>query len=411
MNLKLQHANKIFQASLQITGSKSETNRALILRALYQEITILNVSSSDDSKVLIDALQRTEGTVDVHHAGTAMRFLTAYFAASSGVEVVLTGSERMQQRPIGVLVKALQELGASISYLGKEGFPPLKISGKTLQKSNTNLRADVSSQFISALLLVAPSLPNGLQLTLEGEMTSKPYVAMTLALLQQLKINASIKENTIVIQHKPIVQATTIVIESDWSSASYFYSFVALSEEMKIILKNYKTESLQGDSALMQLYEKLGVTTIMNKKDASITLSKNQNRSLSNFKADLSDTPDIAQTIAVTCFALGLACDLTGLHTLKIKETDRLVALQQELQKLGAEVRISEDSLHLKSATSIVPNISINTYNDHRMAMAFAPLALKTEISILDAQVVTKSFPTFWEVISSLGISISQLEN
>ncbi|QIE60373.1 3-phosphoshikimate 1-carboxyvinyltransferase [Rasiella rasia] len=394
--------------TLAITGSKSETNRLLLLQALYPNLKIKNTSASDDSKVLTKALTIKSGTVDVHHAGTAMRFLTAYFTALPGSEVVLTGSERMQQRPIGVLVDALRKLGGSISYVKKEGYPPLKISGKNLQKNVTTLRADVSSQFISALLLMAPALPNGLSLSLLGTITSKPYLDMTLDLLAALDVAYRFEGNSITISHKPTIQDTTIVVESDWSSASYFYSAVALSDSLEITLTSYKAESLQGDGALNKLYKSLGVSTRFNSENESITLFKNNSVVATTYKADLSNTPDIAQTIAVTCFGLGIGCHLTGLHTLKIKETDRLLALQLELRKLGATVDISEDSIQLEATSAILSDVAIKTYNDHRMAMAFAPLAFKTSLTILDAEVVSKSFPTFWEDLQKVGISVQK---
>jgi len=407
MKLHLSRSSEtIREASLQITGSKSETNRLLILQALYPNVQIKNASKSDDSEVLQKALATSDTRINVHHAGTAMRFLTAYFSAKEGVEIELTGSERMQQRPIGILVEALRTLGAEILYAKNKGFPPLKIKGKKLQNKRVTLKAGVSSQFISALLLIAPSLPNGLVLTLEGTITSRPYIEMTLALLHQLGVSYHFIENTITVHHLSIVKKSGVTVESDWSSASYFYSLVALSENKKIQLKSYKSESLQGDSALVQLYKTLGVQTIFDTKTHRIRLQKTTIEMPSIYKADLSNTPDIAQTIAVTCFGLGIGCELTGLHTLKIKETDRLLALKIELEKLGAVVTISEDSLSIKSSRTILPNIAIDTYNDHRMAMAFAPLALKTPIQINDAQVVSKSFPTFWEDMCTIGISV-----
>ncbi len=410
MKLRLfRSSEEITETSLQITGSKSESNRLLILQALYPGITIQNASKSDDSVVLQKALQTSGGNVDIHHAGTAMRFLTAYFSAKEGAEVVLTGSERMQQRPVGILVDALKTLGAEIIYLKNEGFPPLKIKGKKLLKNEVTLAAGVSSQFISALLLIAPSLSNGLSVTLEGTITSRPYIAMTLALLEQLGVSCSFTENTITVRHLSGIDATTITVESDWSSASYFYSLVALSEHKTIQLKSYKTESLQGDNALAQLYKTLGVATVFNAETDCISLQKHIVDLPSVYKADLTSTPDIAQTIAVTCFGVGIGCELTGLHTLKIKETDRLLALKIELEKLGGVVTISENSLILNPSTVIKQNITIATYNDHRMAMAFAPLALKIPILINEAEVVSKSFPTFWKAMKQIGISVEEI--
>ena len=335
-----------------------------------------------------------------------MRFLTAYFAVKEDCEIVLTGSQRMQERPIGILVEALKELGADIEYLKNEGFPPLKIKGKKLQKNKVSIVANTSSQYLSALILVASSLPNGLILTLEGDITSRPYLSMTLALLQQLGIESTFIDNKITILPQKAINDITIVVESDWSSASYFYSFVALSEGMEIYLKSFRHPSLQGDAALSSLYNSLGVTTQFFPMENTIKLSKATSKLPPKVNLDLVNTPDIAQTIAVTCFGLGIECHLTGLHTLKIKETDRLLALKTELEKLGATITITHDSLSLQASENITKNSTIATYNDHRMAMAFAPLALKTNLQIEDADVVSKSYPTFWQDLKKLGFSI-----
>ncbi len=407
MKVSLRTSRHVKKAAVQITGSKSETNRLLILQALYPSLTIKNSSESDDSVVLSKSLATTKGTIDVHHAGTAMRFLTAYFAANDGAEIVLTGSERMQQRPIGILVDALKMLGADISYVKNEGFPPLRIVGRNLTKNKVTLQANVSSQFVSALLLIAPSLPNGLELTLQGTVTSRPYIEMTMGLLDQVGVRYHILANSIKIDPCKEIESYSIPVESDWSSASYFYSFVALSEDFEITLESFKSESLQGDSALVSLYKQLGVTTVFSEKGDKITLSKASVTLPEMYTADLSDTPDIAQTIAVTCFGLGIGCKLIGLHTLKIKETDRLTALKTELQKLGATVQITEATLEVSPSDAIVENVAINTYNDHRMAMAFAPLALKCPILINDAEVVSKSFPTFWDDVKAIGLEVT----
>jgi len=329
--------------------------------------------------------------VDIGHAGTAMRFLTAYFSAKEGREVILTGSERMQNRPIKILVDALRILGADISYEAKEGYPPLRIKGRKLDGSKVSINGNVSSQYISALLLIAPSLQNGLEIELLGEITSRPYLEMTLSLLNDIGVATFFDESRITVKTKEAIRDKTIVVESDWSSASYFYSLVALSGiGTTIKLASYREESLQGDSSLADIYQSLGVTTTFSKH--AITLVKTSEPTTQNLTLNLVSAPDIAQTIAVTCFGLGIACDLTGLHTLKIKETDRLVALDNELTKLGADIAVTNESLHLKASTNINSNCSIPTYHDHRMAMAFAPLALKVPITIEDADVVTKSY-------------------
>ncbi|MFA5300852.1 MAG: 3-phosphoshikimate 1-carboxyvinyltransferase [Lutibacter sp.] len=393
--MNLLKINKIVKGKIQITGSKSETNRLLILQQFYPNLTIKNTSNSDDSVLMQKALASDSNEINIGHAGTAMRFLTAYFSVKEATEIVLTGSHRMKDRPIKILVEALVSLGANIQYLEKEGFPPLKISGRKLTNDFVEIDGNISSQYISALLLIAPTLKNGLKLKFKGEVTSVPYIKMTLQLLAELGIEYVWENNLIVIQPKPSINPKTIVVESDWSSASYFYSLCALSPNSEITLSSYKKSSLQGDAVLVEIYENLGVSTVFNKN--AIVLKNNQTLNLKPLTLNLINAPDIAQTIAVTCFGLGIECYLTGLHTLKIKETDRLMALKNELEKLGGNVVITNDSLHLNPATKIKENIKIATYDDHRMAMAFAPLATKVAIEIEDASVVSKSYPAFWE--------------
>ncbi|MCV9929249.1 3-phosphoshikimate 1-carboxyvinyltransferase [Flavobacterium sp. LS1R49] len=407
MNLLLKTSQANLQGQIAVTGSKSETNRLLLLQALFPNITLANTSNSDDSEVMQKALVGNEEIVDIHHAGTAMRFLTAYFAVSEGREVVMTGSSRMQERPIKILVEALAQLGVEISYLKNEGYPPICIKGKKITASKVTLAADVSSQYISALLLVASKLKNGLELTLEGEITSIPYIKMTLALLNDLDIQTSFEGNVIKVYPKEGVVTKEMVVESDWSSASYFFSLVALADTASITLSSYKENSLQGDSELVSLYEKLGVKTTF--QDNKMTLVKQENFKFGTIDFELNNTPDIAQTIVVTCLGLGIGCHLTGLHTLKIKETDRLEALRIELTKLGADISVTNDSLTLVATNKINSNVKIATYNDHRMAMAFAPLALKVAIIIEEAGVVSKSYPDFWKDLTNLGFEITEI--
>ncbi len=402
------------QSAISITGSKSETNRLLLLQALFPNITLHNTSNSDDSEVMLKALTSnfqlpTPNTqiIDIHHAGTAMRFLTAYFAVNEGREVVLTGSPRMKERPIKVLVEALQQLGAQISYENEEGYPPIRIKGQKITANKVNIPANVSSQYISALLLVAPKLENGIEITLVGEITSIPYIKMTLALLNDLNIQTSFEGNTIKVYPKTVVESKVMTVESDWSSASYFFSLAALSNESSISLRSYKEASLQGDSELVEIYAKMGVKTSF--EENKMTLVKQANFELKTLNLDLNNTPDIAQTIVVTCLGLGIGCHLTGLHTLKIKETDRLEALRIELTKLGATISVTNDSLTLIASNKINSNVKIATYNDHRMAMAFAPLALKVPIIIENAEVVSKSYPDFWEDLKILGFLIESI--
>lgn len=407
MNLLLKASQANLQGQIAVTGSKSETNRLLLLQALFPNITLANTSNSDDSEVMQKALVGNEEIVDIHHAGTAMRFLTAYFAVKEGREVVMTGSSRMQERPIKILVEALAQLGVEISYLKEEGYPPIRIKGKKIIASKVTLAANVSSQYISALLLVASKLENGLELTLEGEITSIPYIKMTLALLNDLEIQTSFEGNVIKVYPKSEVIEKEMVVESDWSSASYFFSLVALADTASITLSSYKENSLQGDSELVSLYEKLGVKTTF--QDNKMTLVKQENFKFGTIDFELNNTPDIAQTIVVTCLGLGIGCHLTGLHTLKIKETDRLEALRIELTKLGANISVTNDSLTLVATNTINPNVKIATYNDHRMAMAFAPLALKVPIIIEEAGVVSKSYPDFWKDLTNLGFETSEI--
>ena len=387
--------------TLNIGGSKSETNRLLLLQSLYPNLQIENASPSKDSEAMYRGLHSGESTIDIGDAGTAMRFLTAYYAACQNKNVILTGSARMQERPIGILVEALRQLGAAIYYSKGEGFPPLHIQGKQLEGGTLSIKANVSSQYISALLLVAPSFANGLSLHLDGEITSFPYLRMTLSLLNELGIAGTFEDNTFTIEHTPAVAPQIIVVEPDWSSASYFYSMVALSPVgTSLYMNHYKERSLQGDRIVADIYQSFGVRTIF--WGDKIQLIKERDLLSPIFSYNLMDCPDIAQTIAVTCFGLGIECFLSGLHTLNIKETNRLEALKNELTKLNAEVHISKEETWVGSARKITRNISIDTYNDHRMAMAFAPLALKVPIIINDVEVVEKSFPDFWEQFESI---------
>ena len=405
MRLELQHATKKVNAQLTITGSKSETNRLLLLQALYPQLAIENQSNSDDSIAMQKALHSQEKIRDIHHAGTAMRFLTAFFATKENSDIILTGSQRMQERPIALLVDALNALGGDISYAKTKGFPPLSIVGKQLEGGEVTLPANISSQYISALLLIAPKLGKGLRLHLEGEITSLPYIKMTLALLERLGIKTSFEGKTIEIPFQVSIERQTQVVESDWSSASYWFSTLSLAQEGEIHLSNYREDSLQGDAVLRKIYRQLGVeshfeaNTLILKKITGFELP-------AKIELDLVEAPDIAQTIAVSCYGLGISCHLTGLHTLKIKETDRLLALEKELSKLGAIITVDDKSLQLAPTQNFQSNQSIDTYHDHRMAMAFAPLGLKIPLNINDAGVVSKSYPSFWEDMKRAGFQL-----
>lgn len=401
-------ANDQLNNTITITGSKSESNRSLLLAALFPDIKIENISNSDDAQVMAKGLKISDGTVDIHHAGTAMRFLTGYFSSQEGKEVILTGSKRMTERPIKILVDALKSLGAEISYVQEDGYPPIKIKGQKIVKDKVSLPANVSSQYISSLLLIAPSLENGLELELVGKITSVPYIKMTLALLEEIGVETSFEGNIIKVSAKNKVAPTTLVVESDWSSASYFYGICALAAPgTEITLSAYKQKSLQGDSVLADIYISFGVETTFGEN--KITLRKTDKKVLAENDFDLANAPDIAQTIAVTCFGLGVGCHLIGLHTLKIKETDRLEALHTELSKLGADISVTDKTLTIIPSKTIIPEVAIDTYNDHRMAMAFAPLAMKTTMFVNDAEVVSKSYPDFWNDLKQLDFSIKEL--
>ncbi|HLV46512.1 MAG TPA: 3-phosphoshikimate 1-carboxyvinyltransferase [Flavobacterium sp.] len=410
MDITLDLKNFISDQHITISGSKSETNRLLVLQALYPDLLLENISNSDDSKVMTKALSAQQShNIDIHHAGTAMRFLSAYYAMQENTEVILTGSSRMKERPIQILVDALQQLGANISYLEKDGFPPLKIVGKNLSKNQVIINANVSSQYISALMLIGAALPNGLKINLKGNITSAPYIRMTLQMLNTLGINADFNENRIKILPAHQLKNTHFTVESDWSSASYFYSIIALAPiGSRISLSYFKPDSLQGDAILAEIYKDFGVQTTF--QNAEIILEKTVNCQLSTINYQLNNTPDIAQTLIITCLGLGITCTLTGLHTLKIKETDRLQALKNELEKFGAEVAITDDSIELKNTVVFTDSvIEIETYQDHRMAMAFAPLAFRQKLRIKNAEVVSKSYPGFWEDLKVIGLHLKRI--
>jgi 3-phosphoshikimate 1-carboxyvinyltransferase len=416
--LVLSAPNKIANTTIKLTGSKSINNRLLILNEVLDlDLHFQNRSTSEDTLLLQNALlsikDKTSATIDVHHAGTDMRFLTAYLATKKG-EWILTGSERMKERPIGDLVKAIRSLGAEITFLEKENFPPLKISGKTLAGGKIEIDGSVSSQFISALLLIAPTFENGLELTLKNDIVSWPYIQMTLDILSEFGVKVSTNLNIIKVSKSLIINPKSLVVEveSDWSSASYWFSVVALSKNAEITLTGLKNNSSQADSILPELYKHFGVASEF--KNNGLILSKNLNHT-TNFEYDFTNCPDIAQTIAVTCFGLGIKAKLTGLKTLKLKESDRIVALKTELEKFGARVDITDNSLTIQDSGLKTQDyrlksndLRIETYNDHRMAMSFPPLALLyKQLYIQNPEVVSKSYPLFWEDLKSVGFSVN----
>ena len=406
MNIKLNKTKKNLYGEIFISGSKSESNRLLLLKAIYNNINIENFSNSEDSLQMTNALNSKNEILNINHAGTAMRFLTSYYAFKNKSNVILTGSERMEERPISILVDSLREIGASIEYLKKTGYPPLKIIGKKSTNSKVTLSSDISSQYISSLMLTAPKLRGGLEINLTGELTSLPYIKMTKSILEKIGVKVNFFKNKIKVFPKENIDDITIRVESDWSSASYFFSIVALSNTANFKLTSFKKNSFQGDSCLFKIYNKLGVNSSF--KGDRLIIEKQKNFNKPKFlKLNLIDSPDIAQTIAVTCLGLGIRCDIDGLHTLKVKETDRLIALKNEITKLGAKISITNKSLSIYPTKSINKNINIFTYDDHRMAMSFAPLAVCADINILNAEVVNKSYPNFWNDIKSIGIEYS----
>ena len=393
-------------SSIKISGSKSESNRVLILNSIFKNIKISNLSDSDDTVVLKNALENLHKSIDIHHAGTAMRFLTAYLSTLDGGKFILTGSKRMKERPIGILVDALKNLGFNINYLKKKGYPPLEINGTKSEKSIIKLKSDISSQFISALILIGPTFKNGLTIELDGEIISKPYINLTLNVLKRMGIGYSFRKNIIKIDNVKEINPIKYLIESDWSSSSYFYSIVAIDKKINIKLSNFFKESFQGDSFIEKIFIKLGVKTEFLNQNEILLSPINDYKKPSRLSFNLIDNPDLAQTIAVTCLALKIQVKITGLQTLKIKETDRILALYNELSKLGAKIIFDDTSIEIIPPFNLNKNIEIFTYDDHRMALSFAPLGLITPLIISDPDVVTKSFPSYWNDLLQLNFNL-----
>ena len=391
--------------SVCISGSKSESNRLLLLRAYTSFFKIFNLSDSDDTQLMISAIESDKEEINIGHAGTAMRFLTSYFSSISEKSKVLTGSERMRQRPISILVDALRDLGCDIEYIEKKGFPPLKIMGKNILSNSVTLPANVSSQYVSSLMMLGVSLKNGLKIILSSNITSLPYLLMTKKIIERIGGIVKIQEREIFIEPFKEKVISEQFVESDWSSASYFFSLAALSSSVNLTLSKFFNDSLQGDSKLVDIYKMFGIETIF--EDDQIILKKNKISLPKNIHLDLRDNPDLAQTIIITCLGLGIDCTLEGLHTLKIKETDRLFALKNEIEKFEVDkVEITENSITLENNSDLKHDVTIDTYNDHRMAMSFAPLSLLLPIKINNPEVVTKSYVNFWNDLESLGFNI-----
>ena len=405
-SLKISGFNINSNEKIFISGSKSESNRVLILKYLFnRDIIIDNLSNSDDTKVLLKALENQTDIVDIHHAGTAMRFLTSLFAVTNKKNIILTGSDRMQQRPVGELVDSLKSLGADIIYEKEIGFPPLRFNGFNQTNKLIELRSDISSQFASSLMLVAPYLNDGLQIKLVGNIFSKPYILLTCEILKRFGFSCIINKDEIKIKPNKKVSIKNYSVESDWSSASYLYSIVALSG-IDLKLSSFKSNSLQGDSKLSKLYENFGVKTYF--KNDEIILKRSKSHRMKKFiELDLIENPDLAQTIIVTSLGLSIHTKLTGLNTLKIKETDRLVALKNEISKFNTDVIIDDQSIEIKSFPKVLPeNIEIDTYHDHRMALAFSPLSVLVKLVINDYGVISKSFPEYWTILQKLNFDL-----
>ncbi len=382
-------------ARIELPASKSISNRALILNALsYSPYDIQNLSACDDTRVTLQALDSNDTTFDIGAAGTAMRFMTAFLAKTVG-EWVITGSERMKQRPIKILVDALNSIGARIEYIEKEGFPPLRIFGSALTGGEVHLNGSVSSQYISALMMIAPFMIKGLDIVLEGKIISVPYIEMTALMMEEFGAHVDFIKNTIHIEPQDY-QPIDYVVESDWSAASYWYEILSLAGKGEVFLNGLHQNSYQGDSEVATLFEELGIHTTYMSQGVLLTSTDITAHEL---VYDFSDQPDLTQTFAVTCCLKGIPFVFTGLESLKIKETDRISALINELRKLGFVLTEPEPGkLEWNGERcELSEHISIKTYDDHRMAMAFAPAALFHSISIEHPEVVSKSYPNFWK--------------
>lgn len=388
---------------IPLPSSKSESNRVLIIDALTEgQNQIHNLAEARDTQTMIRLLQTNPPIFDVLDAGTTMRFLTA-FAAATNQNKVMTGTPRMCQRPIGILVEALRSIGAEIHYMNEEGFPPLAIHGMKEQSQNrVKIRGDVSSQYISAMLMIAPTLPLGLEIELEGKVGSRTYIEMTLQLMEKFGVSHSWEDNLISVKPQKY-QSSTFSVESDWSGASYWFSLLACADEGTFFLKGLKEDSLQGDSEIVRIMENFGIKSTF--KEGGLLIEKQQVNGISHI--DFTHCPDLAQTVAVTCAIIGQKVKFTGLESLRIKETDRIFALQQELAKFNAELKeVEPDIFEVIPSVTMPSEVQIHTYDDHRMAMAFMPLLTKTKVKMEDPSVVNKSYPSFWDHCESLGIQI-----
>lgn len=407
MNCRVFPPDEMLETQVSLPLSKSISNRALVINALTDgALPLKKVAKCDDTDVMVAALSSDEACVNIGAAGTAMRFLTAYYSSQPGREIVIDGTERMRHRPIAVLVDALRACGATIEYVGEECYPPLRISGKKLHGGDITLSASVSSQYISALLMIAPTMEQGLRLTLEGDIISRPYIMMTLSMMRQWGVESEFVGNTITIAPQKYIPID-FEVEADWSAASYWYEIAALSSG-DVSLQGLNSKSVQGDSEISKYFEYLGITTHFN--DEMVELEPSPDL-VPRLNIDLSDQPDLAQTIVVTSCMLGVPFHITGLSTLKIKETDRLEALRTEMLKLGMVLTIERDSELIwdGSRRPIYEFPIIDTYEDHRMAMAFAPVSIFIPgIVINNIEVVSKSYPDYWQHLQDAGFKIQE---
>ena len=413
-------APSLLNQTIKLPASKSISNRALIIHALTGGSLLPdNLSDCDDTSVIINALTHNPHEINIKAAGTAMRFMTAYLSVKDGEEHILTGTERMKHRPIGVLVDALRQLGADISYIGEEGFPPLLIKGKKLEGGLLEVPGNISSQYISALLMIGPKLRNGLTLRLKGDVISRPYIDLTLWTMREFGADADWSNfETISVEPKPYKERS-YYIENDWSAASYWYEMMALTnqEDDEIRLKGLMDGSKQGDSSVRYIFSLLGVKTIFENREEGVPTTvtlRHSGRCVPRLEYDFVNSPDLAQTFVVCCALKNVHFHFTGLSTLKIKETDRIEAMKQEMKKLGYVIRDANNSELIWDGERCMPDLEdgIDTYEDHRMALSFAPASLCIDgLKINNPHVVTKSYPHFWDDLRQCGFDIEEIKN
>jgi len=406
MDFLISHTSKSINADLILPPSKSISNRALIIQALCQpKPKILNLSQSSDTQSLVQALQTTSKTIDIGDAGTSIRFITAYLSQQKG-SYILTGSDRMKERPIGHLVEALNSIGADINYLEKDGFPPLAINGKALEGGKLDISTSVSSQFVSALLLIAPTLQKGLSLSLKGKLLSKPYIKMTLDIMKYFGIQSTWIKNTIKVESQKYI-AKDLKVESDWSALAFILQIISIAKSALVSISGLSKNSWQGDIYVLSLFKNFGIQYEF--KNEKLFLSNNKDLLSGNFNVNLIDTPDLAQAYCCSLSALSKSAKIKGLNNLKYKESHRLKALHLEFNKIGQLSRYYEDTMELEASILHAPTDSFNSHNDHRMAMCLAPFALLFDIKIKNVEVVNKSYPSYWNDLKKMGFIIYPL--